>query len=99
MGSWRPWMGWSRRTLAMSEKNKQHANSGWRSVRLGDVVENVNDFFGRNSGEVVRYVAGEHIDEGDLRVRRHGMTSDELVPPTFNRLFQAGDVLFHSRNI
>jgi type I restriction enzyme S subunit len=27
------------------------------------------------------------------------MTSDELVPPTFNRRFRAGDVLFHSRNL
>lgn len=70
-----------------------------RIVRLGDVVENVNDFFSRNTGNTVRYVAGEHIDEGDLRVRRYGLTSDDLVPPTFNRLFKAGDVLFHSRNI
>lgn len=68
-------------------------------VRLGDVVDNVNDFFDRNSSDAVRYVAGEHIDERDLRVRRFGMTSDDLVPPTFNRLFKAGDVLFHSRNI
>lgn len=68
-------------------------------VRLGDVVENINDFFGRENGTTVRYVAGEHIDEGDLRVRRYGQTSDDLVPPTFNRLFKAGDVLFHSRNI
>lgn len=72
---------------------------GWRRVRLGDVVENVNDFFADRSGEAIRYVAGEHIDEGDLRVRRNGLTSDDLVPPTFNRLFKAGDVLFHSRNI
>lgn len=34
-----------------------------------------------------------------MRVRRSGQTSDDVVPPTFNRLFKAGDVLFHSRNI
>lgn len=70
-----------------------------RRVRLGDVVENVNEFFSKHDTRVLRYVAGEHIDEDDLRVSRYGMTSDDLVPPTFNRVFEAGDVLFHSRNI
>lgn len=83
----------------MSEKSKVTLKPDWRSVRLGDVVENINDFFDRNAGTPVRYVAGEHIDEGNLEVRRCGQTSDDLVPPTFNRLFKAGDVLFHSRNI
>jgi type I restriction enzyme S subunit len=81
------------------DKNNNALKPGWCVVRLGDVVENINDFFDRNNEESVRYVAGEHIDEGDLRVRRYGLTSDELVPPTFNRRFAAGDVLFHSRNI
>ena len=83
----------------MSRAESARRRPGWRRVRLGDVVENVNDFYVHRLGEAIRYVAGEHIDEGDLRVRRNGMTSDDLVPPTFNRLFKAGDVLFHSRNI
>lgn len=83
----------------MSDKNNKTLRSGWQHVRLGDVVENVNSFFTDRSGEAIRYVAGEHIDEGDLKVRRSGLTSDEIIPPTFNRLFKAGDVLFHSRNI
>jgi type I restriction enzyme S subunit len=66
---------------------------------LGSLVANVNDVFDRKDGRPVRYVAGEHIDEGQLRIRRFGLTTDDLVPPTFNRLFKAGDVLFHSRNI
>lgn len=72
---------------------------GWRWVRLGEVAENIDKFFDRSSHLSIQYVAGEHIDEGDLRVRRYGSTSDELVPPTFKRLFKAGDVLFHSRNL
>lgn len=83
----------------MSEKINKTPRSGWQRVRLGDVVENVNSFFTDRSGEAIQYVAGEHIDEGDLKVRRSGLTSDEVIPPTFNRLFKAGDVLFHSRNI
>lgn len=83
----------------MSDQNNKALKTGWRRVKLGDVVENVNDFFDRNSDVSTRYVAGEHIDDGDLIVRRWGMMSDDLVPPTFNRRFQSGDVLFHSRNL
>lgn len=83
----------------MSDKNNKTLMPGWQRVRLGDVVENVNSFFTDRSGGAIRYVAGEHIDEGDMKIRRSGLTSDEIIPPTFNRLFKAGDVLFHSRNI
>jgi type I restriction enzyme, S subunit len=72
---------------------------GWKRVVLGEIVDVVTDYWDRNVNVPERFVAGEHIDEGDLRVRRWGMTSDELVPPTFNRRFHAGDVLFHSRNL
>lgn len=72
---------------------------GWRCVQLGDVVDNVNEYFDRNSLIPERYVAGEHIDENSLSVRRWGATTDDLFPPTFNRRFRAGDVLFHSRNL
>lgn len=72
---------------------------GWKRVALGDVVEVVTDYWDRDASIPERFVAGEHIDEGDLHVRRWGMTCDDLVPPTFNRRFQAGDILFHSRNL
>jgi type I restriction enzyme S subunit len=79
--------------------SRMQLSNGSNLVKLGEVVENINDFFDRGSGQVIKYVAGEHVDEGDLSVRRFGQTSDDVVPPTFNRLFKAGDVLFHSRNI
>lgn len=72
---------------------------GWKRVALGDVADVITDYWDRDSSRPERFVAGEHIDEGALRVSRWGMTDDELVPPTFNRRFKAGDVLFHSRNI
>lgn len=75
------------------------SKSGWTRVSLGDVVENINDYFERDVDEPTRYVAGEHVDEGQLTVRRWGMTDDGFFPPTFKRRFRAGDVLFHSRNI
>lgn len=73
--------------------------SGWARVKLSEVVENINDYFDRDSDQVARYVAGQHIDEKQLAVRRWGHTSDGDFPPTYNRRFQAGDVLYHSRNL
>lgn len=72
---------------------------GWKRVRFDDVVDVITDYWDRDPSKPERFVAGEHIDEGELRVRRWGMTDDKLVPPTFNRRFKAGDVLFHSRNL
>jgi type I restriction enzyme S subunit len=69
-------------------------------VRFGDVVENVNDQPKRATLPLdTRYVAGEHVDENRLTIDRWGTLGDDLVPPTFKRRFQPGDVLFHSRNL
>jgi type I restriction enzyme S subunit len=73
---------------------------GWTRVRFGDVVENVNDQPKRATLPLdTRYVAGEHVDENRLKIDRWGTLGDDLVPPTFKRRFQPGDVLFHSRNL
>lgn len=73
--------------------------AGWTRVAFGDVAQNINDYFERDTDEATRYIAGEHVDEGQLKVRRWGMTDDGFFPPTFKRKFKAGDALFHSRNI
>jgi type I restriction enzyme S subunit len=83
----------------MPETTTERLKSGWTTVALGDVVDIINEYWDRDATVPERLVAGEHIDEGDLRVRRWAMTDDDLIPPTFNRWFQAGDVLLHSRNI
>ena len=77
----------------------RRSKAGWTIVALGDVVDIINQYWDRDTTVPERLVAGEHIDEGDLRVRRWAMTDDDLIPPTFNRWFQPGDVLLHSRNI
>lgn len=73
--------------------------AGWTRVAFGDVAQNINDYFGRDTDEATRYVSGEHIDEEHLTIHRWGRTDDGMFPPTFKRNFLAGDVLFHSRNI
>lgn len=83
----------------MPELARTDMQTGWTTVSLGDVVEVINVYWDRDTTIPERLVAGEHIDEGDMRIRRWGMTDDDLIPPTFNRRFQARDALLHSRNI
>jgi type I restriction enzyme S subunit len=76
------------------------SREGWTRVQFGDVVENVNDQPKRATLPLeTRYIAGEHVDENRLTIDRWGTLGDDLVPPTFKRRFQPGDVLFHSRNL
>ena len=83
----------------MPELAEANMQAGWTTVSLGDVVEVINDYWDRDTTNPERLVAGEHIDEGEMRIRRWGMTDDDLIPPTFNRRFQERDALLHSRNI
>ena len=53
----------------MSKANANASRAVQPMVKLGDVVDNVNDFFDRDSGEPARYIAGEHPDDGDPTVR------------------------------
>ena len=73
--------------------------SGWKRVVFGDVVANINDYFDPRRDGVLPYVAGPHIDPGEVTVVGYGLTSDDDFPPTFKRRFQVGDVLLHSRGI
>ena len=68
-------------------------------VIFGDVVANINDYFDREDGPESKVVAGPHLSEDELAPLGYGLTTDDDFPPTFNRLFRSGDVLFHSRNV
>ena len=71
----------------------------WRRVRLEDVVERVAYRHTPTSGTIERYVGADHVDEGNPRITRWGLTSDSTFPPTFRFRFEANTVLVHSRNI
>jgi type I restriction enzyme, S subunit len=77
----------------------QMDRGSWRCVPFGDLVSNVNSYYNPAADGDLPYVAGPHIDSGSITVSRYGWTSDEDFPPTFKRLFEAGDVLLHSRGI
>lgn len=68
---------------------------GWRMVKFGDVVRNV-DVAERNPLEkgLERYVGLEHLDPESLHIRRWGLIEDGT---SFTRRFSEGQVLFGKR--
>ena len=72
--------------------------STWKRVRLGDVAVRDARKIEPDGTTVHRWVAADHMDEGDIHVRRWSDTNDPLFPPTFRFTFNAGNVLLHSRN-
>jgi type I restriction enzyme M protein len=72
--------------------------SKWKRVRLGDVAIRDAGKIEPDGTIVYRWVAADHIDEGDIHVHRWSDTNDPLFPPTFRFTFKAGNVLLHSRN-
>jgi type I restriction enzyme S subunit len=71
------------------------ANSGWTRVAFGDVVRLVRERSSDPEGDgFERYVGLEHIEPGDLRIRRWGNVSEGT---TFTNVFHAGQVLFGKR--
>ena len=68
---------------------------GWTRVAFGDVVRLSRE---RSSDPIAegfdRYVGLEHLDPGDLKIRRWGNTADGT---TFTNVFRPGQVLFGKR--
>ncbi len=73
------------------------AEAGWTRVAFGDVVRKVNDKVDPWESGLERYVAGEHMDTDDLRIRRWGLIGDDYLGPAFHMRFKPGHVLYGSR--
>jgi len=71
--------------------------TGWTKVRFGDVVRVLKEQVDPTSGEVERYVAGEHMDSENVHIRRWGIVGDGYLGPAFIRRFRRGQVLYGSR--
>lgn len=70
---------------------------GWTRVKFGDVVRKVSDRVDPDTAGVERYVAGEHMDSDDLKIRRWGEIGDGYLGPAFHMRFKPGQVLYGSR--
>lgn len=68
---------------------------GWTRVAFGDVVKLSRERSSDPEGDgLERYVGLEHIDPGDLKIRRWGDITDGT---TFTSVFRPGQVLFGKR--
>ena len=74
-----------------------HSRSNWQKVKFGDVVRQVKDKVDPETTGLERYIAGEHMDTDDLRIRRWGEINDDYLGPAFHMRFKPGQVLYGSR--
>ena len=71
--------------------------AGWTRVAFGDMVRQVKDRVDPVKAGLERYVAGEHMDTDDLRIRRWGEIGAGYLGPAFHMRFRPGHVLYGSR--
>jgi type I restriction enzyme S subunit len=69
----------------------------WPRVNFGDVVRQVKDKVDPQTSGLDRYIAGEHMDTDDLRIRRWGQIGSDYLGPAFHMRFRPGQVLYGSR--
>lgn len=69
----------------------------WTRVKLGDVAAASKEKVDPSTGDVDRYIAGEHMDTDDLRINRWGNVKEVDLGPAFHRRFRPGQVLYGSR--
>jgi type I restriction enzyme S subunit len=67
---------------------------GWKRVRFGDVVENINETCDPEESGLERFIGLEHLEPGSLHIRKWGDVSDGT---TFTRQCRPGQVLFGKR--
>lgn len=70
---------------------------GWRKVKFGDVVRQSKEKADPETSGLERYVAGDHMDTDDLRIRRWGEIGSGYLGPAFHMRFRPGQVLYGSR--
>lgn len=70
---------------------------GWRKVKFGDVVRQCKEKADPETSGLERYVAGDHMDTDDLRIRRWGEIGSGYLGPAFHMRFRPGQVLYGSR--
>jgi type I restriction enzyme S subunit len=76
---------------------KRKLKPRWQWVKFGDVVRQVKDRVDPKTSGLTRYIAGEHMDTDDLRLRRWGEIGDGYLGPAFHMRFKPGQVLYGSR--
>lgn len=81
----------------MSDKRSNALKPGWRKVKFGDVVRQCKAKVDPETSGLERYIAGDHMDTDDLRLRRWGEIGSGYLGPAFHIRFSPGQVLYGSR--
>lgn len=81
----------------MSDKKITSPKPGWRRVKFGEVVRQCKEKADPDTSGLERYVAGDHMDTDDLRLRRWGEIGSGYLGPAFHIRFKPGQVLYGSR--
>lgn len=81
----------------MSDKKNKTLKPGWRRVKFGDVVRQCKEKADPETSGLERYIAGDHMDTDDLRLRRWGEIGSGYLGPAFHMRFKPGQVLYGSR--
>lgn len=81
----------------MSDKNNKTMKPGWHRVKFGDVVRQCKEKADPETSGLERYIAGDHMDTDDLRLRRWGEIGSGYLGPAFHMRFKPGQVLYGSR--
>jgi len=81
----------------VSDKNNKALNTSWRHVKFGDVVRQCKEKVDPETSGLERYIAGDHMDTDDLRLRRWGEIGTGYLGPAFHMRFKPGQVLYGSR--
>ena len=74
--------------------------SGWESVLFGDVVKKVDRKIpDREQWNFDRYIAGEHIPSGEIRIKDYGdlKGTENVLGSAFHMKFEPGDILYVTR--
>jgi type I restriction enzyme S subunit len=70
---------------------------GWHTVRFGDVAKKISDIVDRKNCNLDHFVAGEHMQTDDFRIKEWGTIDDGYLGPAFNHKFSKGQILYGSR--
>lgn len=84
-------------TIEKSATKLNLNKSEWKIVKFGDVALKQNESVDRETTELKRYIAGEHMNGEDLHLRKWGEIGDDYLGPAFIRKFSVGDILYGSR--
>ncbi len=87
----------NRRLVASAEMPSNFDRTKWTRVRFWDVVKVCKESVDPNSGQLDRYIAGEHMDSENVHLCRWGTVGDGYLGPAFIRRFRKGQVLYGSR--